>query len=133
MNALSSSIYSTLTQGTALTALLAGSVSVYKDIAPDNAAYPYVVYNLQGGGEENIMPIRSKDVVYFIRAYSKTSTANAGNIDTQIDALLHGKTLTVSGWNNWWTVREGEIENTEILSNGERVYESGALYRVRLD
>ena len=132
MNAVSACIYTTLTQGTALTSLLAGTASVYKDKAPDDASYPYVVYNLHGGGEENQTPQRSKNVVYFIRAYSKTSTANAGNIDTQVDSLLHGKTLTVTGWNNWYTVREGEIENTEVLSNGDRVYSAGALYRIKI-
>jgi hypothetical protein len=131
MNSISSAIYLTLQQGTALTALLAGTTSIYKDIAPDNASYPYVVFNLQGGGETNETPNRAKNMVYFIRAYSKTSTANAGNIDTQIDNLLHGKTLSISGRNNFWTAREGEIENTEVLSNGDRVYSAGALYRIR--
>ncbi|MFA5208299.1 MAG: DUF3168 domain-containing protein [Candidatus Paceibacterota bacterium] len=131
MNNISSALYLTLQQGTALTALLAGTTSIYKDIAPDNASYPYVVFNLQGGGETNETPNRESNVIYYIRGYSKTSTANAGNIATQIDSLLHGKTLTITGRNNFWTAREGEIENTEILSNGDRVYNAGALYRVR--
>jgi hypothetical protein len=131
MNPTSAAIFTTLQQGTALTALLAGTNSIYKDIAPDNTSYPYVVFNLQGGGETNETPNRAKNTVYFIRAYSKTSTANAGNIDTQIDNLLHGKTLSISGRNNFWTAREGEIENTEVLSNGDRVYSAGALYRIR--
>jgi hypothetical protein len=133
MNAISSAIYSTLTTGTALTSLLAGTTSVYKDIAPDDAAYPYVVFNLQGGGETNETPSRAKNVIYFIRAYSKTSTASVGNIDTKIDALLHGKTLSVSGRVNYWTSRETELENTEVLSNGDRVYMAGALYRIRIN
>jgi hypothetical protein len=130
MNAISSAIYTTLQQGTALTALLAGTNSIYKDNA-GTAEYPYVVFNLQGGGEENQTPNRSKNVVYFIRAYTKESTAAAGNIDTQIDNLLHGKTLTISGRTNFWTAREAEFENTEYLGNGEPVYMAGAFYRIR--
>jgi hypothetical protein len=130
MNPVSSSIFLTLQQGTALTALLAGTNSIYKDQA-GTAAFPYVVFNLQGGGEANESPNREKNTVYFIRAYSKVSTAAAGNIDTQIDALLHGKTLTITGRNNFWTAREGEFENTEYLSNGEPVYTAGAFYRIK--
>ena len=130
MNPISSAIFITLQQGTALTSLLAGTNSIYKDQA-GTAAYPYVVYNLMGGGEENQSPNRSKNNVYFIRGYSKVSTAAAGNIDTQIDNLLHGKTLSISGRTNYSTVREGEFEETEILSNGEQVYSAGAFYRVR--
>ena len=130
MNSISSSIYLTLQQGTALTALLAGTNSIYKDNA-GTANYPYVIFNLMGGGETNETPNRAKDVVYFIRAYTKGSTLEAGNIDTQIDNLLHGKTLSISGRSNFWTAREGEFEDTEYLSNGEPVYMAGALYRIR--
>ena len=130
MNAISSAIYTTLQQGTALTALLSGTNSIYKDTA-GTAACPYVVFNLQGGGETNESPNREKDVIYFIRAYTKVSTAAAGNIDTQIDNLLHGKTLSVSSRTNFWTAREAEFENTEILGNGEPVYMAGAFYRIR--
>jgi hypothetical protein len=130
MNAISAAIYTTL-QGTALTSLLAGTTSIYKDVAPEGSEYPYVVFNLQGGGEANESPNREKNVVYFIRAYTKTSTAAAGNIDTQIDTLLHGKTLSISGRSNYWTARESEFENTEYLSNGDPVYVAGAFYRIR--
>jgi hypothetical protein len=130
MNAINAGIYTTLTGGTALTALLATGTSVYKDNA-GTATYPYVVFNLQGGGETNSTPQREMNVIYFIRAYSKTSTANAGNIATQIDNLLHGKTLSISGRSNFWTAREAEFENTEILSNGEPVFMAGAFYRIR--
>jgi hypothetical protein len=130
MNSINAALFLTMQQGTALTALLAGTNSIYKDSA-GTAAYPYVVFSLQGGGETNETPNRAKNVVYFIRAYTKVSTAAAGNIDAQIDNLLHGKTLTISGRSNFWTSRESEFENTEILSNGEPVYMSGAFYRVR--
>ena len=70
-------------------------------------------------------------VIYFIRAYTKGSTAEAGNIDTQIDNLLHGKTLTITGRSNFYTAREADFENTEYLGNGEPVYMAGAFYRIR--
>ncbi len=56
MNALETALYNTLSGGTALTALLAGGTaapSIYNQQAPDEAAFPYVVFALQGGGDEN--------------------------------------------------------------------------------
>jgi hypothetical protein len=71
-------------------------------------------------------------MVYYIRAYATNSTL-AGSIDAQIDALIHKKTLTVTGWSNIWTAREDNIETTEDAPNGEVIYSSGAYYRIRLD
>ena len=58
MNALTSAIYTTLTGGTALTSLLAGTASVYYNAAPDDATFPYVVFNYQSNLEENQTPSR---------------------------------------------------------------------------
>lgn len=133
MNILNQSIYNTLKAGTALTALLPGTTSIYHLQAPDNATLPYVVYSLQAGGDENETPKRRKNYVMYIRAYSKTSAANAGSIDTQVDSLLHGKTLSVSGWANFWCNRETDLENIDNLPSGEKVWMQGGFYRVRLE
>ena len=133
MNEVNQAIYSKLTAGTALTALLAGTASIYNMQPPDNTSMPYVIFNLQGGGDENMTPIRAKSLVYFIRGYSKTSAAAAGSIDAQVDALLHGNSISATGWTNFWLAREADFEQTENLPNGEKAYMSGGFYRVRLD
>ena len=133
VNYLTQALYGTLTGGTALTSLLAGTGSVFFSQAPDNATYPYVVFSLQGGGDINITPSRQKDMLYFVRGYSKTSSAHAGSIDTQIDSALHGKTITVTGWANFWTARTSDFENTEKLPNGDKIFMAGGFYRIRLD
>ena len=100
MNVLDQAIYTKLNAATALTSLLAGTAAIYHIQAPDNATLPYVVFNIQGGGDENQTPKRRKNLIVYVRAYSGVSALNAGSIDTQIDTLMHGGTISVSGWAN---------------------------------
>ena len=132
MNEINQAIYSTLSTATALTSLLAGSTSIYHLQAPDNATLPYVVFSTQAGGDENQTPIRRKNLLYFIRGYSAVSAGAAGSIDAQIDTLLHGKSLTVTGWNNFWLAREQDLENIDNQPSGEKIWMAGGLYRVRI-
>lgn len=132
MNILEQALYTTLTGGTALTALLAGTACVYNQSIPASGEYPCVVFAFGGGGDANATPIRRKDVVYSVKAISQTSVANAGSIDAAIDSLLHNKGLTIAGWSNWWAAREGDISYTEVTERGERYYHNGGVYRFRL-
>ena len=74
-----------------------------------------------------------KNLVLYVRGYSKTSQASAGSIDAQIDTLLHGQTLSVSGWVNFWTARESDLSGFEPMPNGETIWNAGGMYRIRLD
>ena len=132
MNSLETALYSTLTGGTALTALLAGTTSVYNSAVPRDVSYDVVVFQLMGGGDDNETPTRSKSLVYMVKGVSQTSMKTAGLIDNQIDTLLHRKTLTVTGWTNFWTAREQDIEFVETTPEGRNYWHSGGLYRVRL-
>lgn len=131
MNAIAAALYSTLTSGTALTALLAGTTAVYNGQAPDDAALPYVVFSKQGGGPENIDPSDRRNLIYFVRGYALTAKA-AGDIDTQVDTLLHKKNLSVSGKTVIWTARETDLEMVENPPDDVPVYMAGGLYRIRL-
>jgi len=133
INELAGAMYTRLSGGTALTDLLASTTSIYHGRVPDGASFPYVVFNLQGGGDENIVPSRMKNLVLYVRGYSKTSQASAGSIDAQIDTLLHGQTLSVSGWVNFWTARESDLSGFEPMPNGETIWNAGGMYRIRLD
>lgn len=134
MNQINKSIYDTLKAGTALTALLAGTTAIYNQQPPDNSTMPYVIFNKMGGGPDNDTPSDSRSYLYFVRAYSQTSAAHAGTIDAQISNLLHRKTLTISGYTNYWTVRESDAPQTvDNLPSGERAYQSGAFYRIKID
>lgn len=131
MNEISKTLYLTLSGGTALTSLLAGTTSIYHLQAPDDAELPFVTFNIQAGGDENQTPKRRKNNLYYIRAYSETSALNAGSIDAEVDNLLDGQTLSVSGWTNIWSKRENDIEIVETLPNGKQVWTIGGFYRLR--
>lgn len=132
-NVLNAAIYSRL-QGTGgLTSLLAGTTDIYFQQAPDNVSFPYVVFSHQGGGDENETGNRTKNLVYFVRAYSRTGPANAGSIDAQIDASLHLIPITASGWANFWIAREDDIAAVEYGDNKEKTWMAGGFYRIRLD
>ena len=133
MNAIDTAIRTSLCGGTALTNMLAGTASVYHIRAPDNASYPYVVFNVQGGGAENINPSDLGNYLYYVRCYTETSATNASQIHDQIKALLDKQTLTVTGFTNIWTRYETEIEFADEQQNATPVYSDGGLYRIRID
>ena len=129
-NALNTGIYTTLSGGTALIGALGGT-AIYYQQAPDEAALPYVVWNYQGGGDDNITPSRMKSLLVYVRGYAADS-ALAGTIDAYCDALLHGKKIPVTGWNNFWTAREEDIAIVENPPDAARIYSAGGIYRVRI-
>lgn len=131
VNALNTTIYSKLTGGTALTALLAGTTSIYYQQAPDNATMPYVVFSHQAGGPENINPSDIRQQLVYVRSYA-TNQALAGSIDAQCSTLLHKQNWNVSGYTNFWAAREEDLfPPPQQLPNNEFVYSAGGLYRVR--
>lgn len=132
MNLAETAIYSALTGATSLTSLLATATGVYHSQAPRGAAFPYVVLQLQGGGDQNVSPHRRKELLYTVKAVTATSMQDAGLIDNAVDALLHGATLTVTGWTNISTMREGDIAYVETTDEGLNYYHSGGTYRVRV-
>jgi hypothetical protein len=132
MNELDASLRTRL-QGTAITSRLAGTNSIYHHQAPENETMPFIVWNIQGGGDENLDANRTKNHVLFIRAYSGNTAAQAGSVDAQIDAALHLSPLTVSGWTNIWLSRIQDIETAQLEPNGKIIYSAGGLYRCHLD
>jgi hypothetical protein len=132
LTVLNTAIYNKLTAGTALTALLPGTSSIYYLQAPDNASLPYVVWSYQGGGPTNDYPHDSRSEIVFVRGYAVTP-ALAGTIDAQISSLLHRGTLTVSGYTNWWLARDADVALIENAPDGTKVYMAGAQYQIKLD
>lgn len=133
MNTLNTAIYSRLQGTSAITSLLAGTTAIYNLQAKDAQEYPYIVWNVQGGGDENQTKNRTKNLVVYVRAYSGVSAAQAGSIDAQVDTALHLNPLNVSGWSNIWLAREQDIELVETEPSGRKIFTSGGLYRVILD
>lgn len=132
-NALGSAVYGKLSGGTALTALLAGATSVYNVAPPFEAAYDYVVFNVQTGNEENDSAHRVKDITLQVRAYS-TALNRAGSIDAACDVLLHRQALSVSGWVEIFTPqRIQDIEIIEYDESDRPIYTRGGLYELKIE
>lgn len=112
---------------------LLGGTAIYYLHAPDDADLPYVVWNYQAFGDENLSANRTKNGLVFVRGYNQTGPALAGTIDARIDSLLHLKPLTVTGWSNFWIAREQDLSNIEIDSANVKTWMAGGMYRVRLD
>lgn len=133
MNALDAALYSRLSGTSGITSLLASATSIYAVQAPEGAAYPYIVFNIQGGGDENSNPHRTKNIVLFIRVYSNVSKKTAGDVDAAIDTALHLSPLSgVTGYTNTWFARETNLETVENPATGKQIFMVGGLYRSRL-
>jgi len=135
MNVLDTAIYTKLQATSGITSLLAGTTSIFSVQAPENEAMPYLVYNVQGGGDDNETAHRTKNLVVFIRAYAQGAGAKktAGSIDAAIDTALHLSSFNVSGWSNFWLAREEDLETVENPPNGNPIFMVGGLYRVRIE
>jgi hypothetical protein len=129
-NALNTAIYNVLSANTALTTLLGGT-AVYYQQAPDNAALPYVVFSHQAGQPDNTHGTDNRNQIVYVRGYAGT-VATAGSIDLHCGTTLHRRSLSVSGYDNFWTARETEFSLIENEPNGSKIYMAGAFYRVRL-
>ena len=132
-NELEQALFAKLTAATALTSLLAGTAAVYNQQAPRGSDYDFVIFQYQGGGDENKSPHRAQNVLYAVKGVSNTSLKTAGLIDAQIDAVLHMQELSVSGWaTNHWLAREDNIRFVETTPEGDDYYHAGGVYRVRI-
>jgi hypothetical protein len=108
-----------------------GGTAIYWAAPPDEAAAPYVVFSLQAGGPLNINANDLRDELVYVRAYS-TSPVTAATLDGYCSVALHKQAITVSGYTNFWLVRETDVSLIETLPDGRRIYSEGAVYRVRL-
>ena len=128
--AMGTAIYNTLKAGTALTTELGGTF-VYADQAPDNASLPYIVFNHQGGGPENISPGNLQNDLWQIRGFASTR-AQANRIDGDVTDLVHRVNISISGYTTVWCVKETNISLVENPPDGAKIYSAGGFYRVRI-
>ena len=127
----SAAIYTTLHASTALTALLPKSTAIYDSQAPDNAILPYVVFSHQGGGPENVDNNDLEQNLWYVRVYSSTSAKDATQIFEKVDDLLNRVNISITGFNTLWCVREQNVKLLDNTPDGGKVWNAGAIYRIR--
>ena len=129
--ALETGLYNALKGSSALITELGGT-AIYNKLAPQGTTGAYVIFQWQGGGAENDTPRESESVLYTVRAIADTQ-AKAATVAGLIDAALHKKTLTITGYTNYWTAREQDLNLLELTADGVQKYHVGGIYRISYD
>jgi hypothetical protein len=129
--ALETGLYSKLSTTAALITELGGT-AIYNKLAPQGTTPPYVIFQQQGGGDDNFTKTRSRNVLYTVFGVA-TTAEKAAAIDTDIDTALHLQTLTVTDWVNIWLARETDVQFVELDTAGKATYRCGAIYRIRIE
>ena len=128
----SEAIFSTLSAGTVLITALGGT-AIYDTQAPEGASLPYIVFNHQGGGPDNITGSNIESNLWLVKAYSATLLSNASSIFNEADKLLHKQSISINGGtvNTWWCCREENVKLVENPPSGKPIFMRGGIYRVR--
>jgi len=126
-------IYGTLTGDAALAAIV--GTRVYEDVAPQGAAMPYIVFQMQSPGND-LNALGSRRVIatplYVIRGIAQTAsyTGNLATIAERIDVLLHGQQQRVGTNDGYvWCYRERPFRLAEVR-DGIQYRHSGGVYRI---
>lgn len=130
INALFTALYSRLAANGTITAALGGS-AIFQGIAPDGQALPYLIFSLQSGAMDNICPSELINDVVYIRAFAN-AFPQAGSIDAMVAADLHDGSISVTGYQNFWLMRESGVALPERGEDGKIIWQAGGMYRVRL-
>lgn len=131
VTALETGLYNALSGDSSLTTELGGTL-IYNQRAKQPAPDKYVIFQWQGGGDQNDTKQRTRNLVYSVFGVAKTK-ADAATIDGLIDAVLHNGSLTISGWSNYWLARESDINFVEDDASGVPRFTVGGLYRIRTE
>jgi len=123
-------IYDTLSADSTLTGLV--STRIYDGLAPQGAAFPFVVFNHQGGSD--LRGVGSERVfnnsLYQVKAVTKGGSFSSGaTIADRIDALLQAASGTTSDGVILGCVREQAIMLIEQQS-GVEYRHVGGIYRI---
>lgn len=104
--------------------------TAYHMHAPDNATFPYTVWNWQSGGltaDHDVV-----DGVEWVRSYG-TSAYSAGTLHDSDISKLDSGTISITGYQVIYFRREEDIELSETLPNGQVIYTAGSYYRLIMD
>jgi len=108
-------------------------------LAPEGTAYPFLVYQMQGGGELNAVRARDGEFVIAIKVFDD-SVAGALGCGTVIeqrfnDAGLYDRPGDPLDGGTAWVILTSTQERAIFLPeqvDGQLVYQSGAFFRFRM-
>lgn len=133
-------IYGKLAGDTTLNGLLATppsgfSKSIYDEVAPAGAAFPFVVLNEQASVSIEAMndPSALEEDVWQVKAIDRnTSSDNAEAIAARIIVLLNDAALSISGATLLYLRRRSGVKYSEV-TDGVIYRHAGSLFRLVTD
>jgi hypothetical protein len=130
-------IYGKLAGDTTLNNLLAASAtgyskSIYYQVAPEGAAFPFVIFNKQSGVPTEAFgdPSALENDVWLVKAIDADTTADdAEAAAARIGFLLNDASLSISGPTLVYLRRQSDVEYSEV-ANGVTYRHAGSLFRL---
>ena len=130
-------IYGKLSGDTTLTSMLATPAagyrqSIYHQQAPENAAYPFVIFSKSSGVPTDTFhtPGAFETDVWLVKAIDRNASADGAEaIAARLTVLLNDAALSISGRTLMMLRRQSDVEYPEI-TDGESYKHCGALYRL---
>jgi hypothetical protein len=125
-------IYSKLTADAALTALVGSRI--YRGVAPEGAAFPFVVFFLMMGTGFDVMGTGTARYItsgqWVIKAVDRNPSAStASSVADRIDAALHGQSGSATGGVVHACTRDEPLAYVEV-ADGATYQHLGGLYKV---
>lgn len=129
-------IYGKLSGDTTLNALLETpapgfSKSIYYELAPEGAQFPYVIFNKQSGTPRySLSSLAMDNDVWMVKGVDRSDSADAvDTIASRLDALLTDGALSISGKVQLYLRRESDLDYAEV-TDGTAYRHSGGLFRL---
>lgn len=126
-------VYTLLSGDSILTALLGSPTSIYKSLAPDQAAYPVIIFQTPLASQDlQVMPGRyASAYMYDVKgvAAGPDSGGVAAVISKRVDTLLENATLPLPHGSTFYCRRRGEFGYSEMVAN-TRFSHVGGTYNI---
>lgn len=125
-------IYEKLNVASLTTLLASGSAGIVHAVAPPSAAYPLCVFQKQAGLVDQLAMggDAAKNQLWVVKGVVRgTSQSVAEDIDKATTDLLHFGSLNISGADDMYLAREGDVEYPEV-SGDAQFRHVGGIYRL---
>jgi hypothetical protein len=130
-------LYGRLSGDTTLSNLLGAPApgftkAIYHQVAPDNATFPFVLFNQQSGvpTEAFQAPSALETDVWLIKAVDRNTSADTAEaIAARVKTLLNDGALSISGGTLLYLRRQSDVQYPEV-ADGVQHRHCGALYRL---
>ena len=106
-----------------------GGERIYRDVAPEDASYPYVIFSLVASLNEYQDSTDMRDDRWDVRAISDDDS-EADSVASAIDNALHDGTLNYASFQHLICNKTALLSMTESEGR-KRIFTIGATYRLR--